>query len=74
MNLSKTQIAALRKVKARGSVSPDALNRNTLQSLLMRGMLKQSPRLYFGPRDLRYMLSTYGEKVLSEVDEAGGDS
>jgi len=74
MNLSKSQIAALRNVKLRGSVPPGFLNRNTLQSLLMRGMLKQAPRLYFGPRDLRYMLSTYGEQVLSEVDAAGGDS
>jgi hypothetical protein len=42
----------------------DRISRITQEALLRKGLVEACPRLYFGPRSLRYRLTEEGKKLV----------
>ncbi len=67
MPLSPVMCRALEFIHATGEAAVEKFARATWEALLLRGLVEQCSRLYFGPRGLRYRLTPRGKREAEKL-------
>lgn len=66
MRVTAVQSLKLKKIHEAGEIESTNIARVTSAALLKRGLIESCPRLYFGPRSLRYRLTDAGKQWVKD--------